>query len=309
MSQAFTGLLAYPVTPLTHDDEPDLGALAQLVRNAAGGGVSGITVLATSGAGVVFDRAERRAVTAAAVQAAAGCAGPGESAIPVYSAVSAASTREGVNLAKDAEQAGAEGLLLAPFSYLPLSDEEVRELFERVAEATRIPLCFYNKPIQTQHDVTAETLAVLTKTANLVAVKESMRRADLAARVQQLRDAVGSGFSIGLSADVQLLSTLPEVDAWHTGLAALMPREYAQVWRNTRSGSPQGNSLARLSSVAAALGNIPRSIGALYALAAILGTGTTGPRGPFSHATQEDVESLERCLQSDAVLEGLTPAT
>lgn len=51
MPQAFTGLLAYPITPLTHDGELNLGALARLVRDAAGAGVSGVTVLATSGAG------------------------------------------------------------------------------------------------------------------------------------------------------------------------------------------------------------------------------------------------------------------
>ena len=292
---------------MTHDDELDQGALARLVANAARAGVSGVTVLATSGAGVLFDTAERRAATETAVEAAAGSAGPGESSIPVYSAVSAASTRETVNLAKDAEQVGADGLLLAPFSYLPLSDAEVRELFGQVADATSIPLCYYNKPLQTQYDVTAETLAVLAETANLVAVKESMRRPDLAGRVQELRDAVGAGFSIGLSADVQLLSTLPEADAWHTGLAALMPREYAQVWRNTCSGSPQGNSLARLRSMAAALGDIPRPIGALHVLAAILGTETAGPRGPFAHATTADIKSMIRCLEKEAVLEKMAP--
>lgn len=283
--------------------------MARLVANAAGAGVSGVTVLATSGAGVVFDRAKRRAATEAAVEAAAGSAGPGESPIPVYAAVSAASTREVVNLSKAAVQAGADGLLLDPFSYLPLSDAEVRELFGRVADAISIPLCFYNKPLQTQYDVTAESLAVLAETANLVAVKESMRRADLAGRVQQLRDAVGAGFSIGLSADAQLLSTLPEADAWHTGLAALMPQEYAQVWRNTCSGSLQGNSLARLRSTAAALGNIPRPVGALHALAAILGTGTAGPRGPFAHATTADIQSLIGCLESEAVPEKMALTT
>lgn len=149
MPQAFTGLLAYPVTPLTHDDEHDLGALARLVREAAGAGVSGVTVLATSGVGVVFDRWERRAVTEAPVETLAQLGLPGVAKIPVYSAISAASTREVVHLAKDAEQAGAAGLLLSPFSYLPLSEKEVRALFVQVADITNLPLCFYNKPLQT----------------------------------------------------------------------------------------------------------------------------------------------------------------
>ena len=181
-------------------------------------------------------------MTKAAVEAAALSCQPGAARIAVYSAISAASTREVLHLAQDAEQAGAAGLLLTPFSYLPLSEAEVRALFVRVADATNLPLCFCNKPLQTQYDVTPETLAMLAETANLVAVKESMRRDDFAGRIQELRDHVGDVFSIGLSADVQLLSTLPVADAWHTGLAALLPNEYAQVWRDAWSGSPQGPS-------------------------------------------------------------------
>ena len=104
MTQPFTGLLAYPITPLTHDDEADLGALAQLVRGACQAGISGVSVLATSGAGVTFDRGERSAVVQAAVDAASAA----EGTLPVYAAVSAPSTREIVGLA-GAASAGQTG--------------------------------------------------------------------------------------------------------------------------------------------------------------------------------------------------------
>lgn len=190
MTQPFTGLLAYPITPVTDDGEPKLGALAALVSNAAAAGVSAVTVLATSGAGVTFDRGERNAVVETAVEAvrAGERSGP---RLPVYAAVSAASTREVVHLAKDAQRAGAGGLLLAPFAYVPLSDGEVSSLFASVAESTSLPICFYNKPLQTQYDLTPQTLAFLAENAHVVAVKETMRREDIAGRVQQLRDSVG----------------------------------------------------------------------------------------------------------------------
>ncbi|MDJ0313340.1 hypothetical protein, partial [Arthrobacter sp. H35-D1] len=56
-----------------------------------------------------------------------------------------------------------------------------------------------------------------------------------------------------------------------------------------------------------ALGDIPRPIGALHALAAILGTETAGPRGPFVHATTADIKSMIRCLETEAVLEKMAP--
>ena len=84
--------MAYPITPLTHDAEADLGALALLVRGAGQAGSSGVTVLATSGAGVTFDRAERQLAVQTAVESAlmAGASeGARDSVLPVCAAVSA----------------------------------------------------------------------------------------------------------------------------------------------------------------------------------------------------------------------------
>ncbi|AIY00591.1 hypothetical protein ART_0992 [Arthrobacter sp. PAMC 25486] len=295
MTQPFTGLVAYPITSLAHDGEPDLISFAHLVRNTAFAGLPGVTVLATSGAGVTFDRAERQSVVQTAVESAlmvGTSEGSRESILSVYTAVSAPSTREVVRLAEDAERAGAAGLVLAPFSYLPLSDREVRVLFMAVAEATALPICFYNKPAQTQFDVSPATLAFLAANARVMAVKDTMRRDNVAGRVRELREAVGQAFSIGLSSDVQLLAELPEVDAWHTGLAGLLPGEYANVWRLARAGGLQGASLARLQTIAQSLAGMPHAIGALHALSNVIGVPTAGPRGPFAAATQEETWQL-----------------
>ncbi len=290
MSQPFTGLIAYPITPLTNDDEPDLASLAHLVRNVAFTGASGVAVLATSGAGVTFDRAERQLAVQTAVEATLAVGtndGARESVLPVYAAVSAPSTREVLRLAQDAERAGAAALLLTPFSYLPLSDTEVRALFGAVAEVTGLPICFYNKPVQTQFDVSPATLAFLAVNAHVMAIKDTMRRDGVAGRVSDLKDAVGPDFSIGLSSDVQLLEQLPDVDAWHTGLAGMLPGEYAEVWRAARNGADQGAGLVRLQKIAHLLAGMPHPIGALHALGTALRVPTPGPRGPFSAATDD----------------------
>ncbi len=295
MTQPFTGLVAYPITPLGDDGEPGLAALAQLVRNAVSAGVSGVTVLATSGAGVTFDRGERSAVVRTAVEAVlevGTSGGAGESVRPVYAAVSGPSTRDVVHLARDAEQAGAGGLLLAPFSYLPLTDVEVRQLFTTIADATGLPMCFYNKPAQTQFDVSTETLAHLAANARVVAIKETMRREDVAGRAGRIRDAVGPDFSIGLSADVPLLEQLPDADAWHSGLAALLPADYLDVWRSLKAGAPQGASLERLKRIARTLEGMPHPIGALHAACNTIGVPTAEPRGPFAAATHQETWQL-----------------
>lgn len=295
MTLPFAGLLAYPITPLRDDDELDSASLAHLVRNASFAGISGVSVLATSGAGVTFDRGERQAVVQTAVESAAMVGtseGLRESTMPVYAAVSAPSTLEVVRLAQDAQSAGASGLLLAPFSYLPLSDTEVRALFLAVSEATTLPICFYNKPMQTHFDVRPVTLAYLASNTHLRAVKDTMRREDVVGRVGELRAAVGPNFSIGLSSDVQLLDERPDVDAWHSGLAGMLPGEYIRVWRLAQAGAPQGASLARLQAIAHALAGMTHPIGALHALSNVIGVPTAAPRGPFAAATLEETWQL-----------------
>lgn len=299
MPQPFTGLIAYPITPLTNDGELELGSLTRLVRGAAAAGVAAVSVLATSGAGVTFNRAERHAVAEAAVAAVMAETKQGTAPIHVYAAVSAASTREVVCLAKDAQRAGVSGLLLAPFSYLPLSDIEVRALFEAVADATDLPLCFYNKPAQTHYDISAMALDHLTRSAHVVAVKETMRRDNIAARLRELRDAVGPDVSLGLSSDAHLLDQLPQSDAWHTGLAALLPGLYVQVWRAACSGLEQGEALSKLRGLAKVLSEWPHAVGTLHGLAQTLGVRTAAPRGPFAPARPQDIAALKSTFELD----------
>jgi 4-hydroxy-tetrahydrodipicolinate synthase len=211
MRKSFRGLIAYPITPLTVDGDPHLGRVAGLAAAAAAAGVDGVSVLATSGAGISFGRAERQAVAEAAVQA----VGPWRT--PVYVAVSAPSTREIVALARDADAAGAAGLLLTPFAYLPLSDEEVRSLFIEVGDASSLPICFYNKPAQMHYDLSADMLHELARSAPIAGVKETSLRDGLTARVQSLRDAGGPDVAVGLSGELALLRDQPAADAWHTG--------------------------------------------------------------------------------------------
>ncbi|MGO3813923.1 MAG: dihydrodipicolinate synthase family protein, partial [Cellulosimicrobium funkei] len=183
---AFRGLLAYPITPLTDDDVPDLDALGRLVRDAAGAGVDGVVVLASSGAGVTFDPDEREAVVRAAVAAGS----TGATAVPVHVAVSGASTREVLARARAARDAGADGLVLAPFSYLPLDEAEVVALFEAVAADVDLPVCFYNRSVQTAYDLTPGALAHLARTTTVVAVKDAASTpARPGGRVAELRDA------------------------------------------------------------------------------------------------------------------------
>src|SRR3954463_6216345 len=105
-------------------------------------GVDSIGLLGSTGTYAYLTRAERRR----AVEAAAGCLG---GRVPLIVGVGALRTDDAQDLARDAAAAGADGLLLAPVSYTPLTEEEVFQHFVSVAGATSLPLCIYNNPSTT----------------------------------------------------------------------------------------------------------------------------------------------------------------
>ncbi len=288
---SFRGLLAYPITPLLPDDAPDLAALAHLVRGAVAGGVDGVTVLASSGAGVTFDAAERDAVVRAAVDAAHG-------RVPVHVAVSGASTREVLARARAARDGGADGLVLAPFSYLPLVEDEVVAVFEALADAVDLPVCYYNRSVQTAYDVTPGALARLARTTTVTAVKDpASTPARPTGRVAALRTAVhGLDVSVGLSGDPALVAGADAADAWHTGLAALVPAEHVALRRARVEGTaPEPEAAAWLRDLTAVLAAL-RPVSGFHALANLLGVPTAPPRGPSLPVPPDGVARLREVV-------------
>lgn len=310
----FAGLLAYPITPLGPDGLPSVGAVARLVQDAVRAGVDGIVVLASSGAGTSFTPEERADVVEAAVRAARET-GPGHagSAVPVHVAVAAASTTEVLRHAVAAQAGGAAGLVLTPFSYVPLVDDEVVALFEAVAAETDLPVCFYNRPAQSGYDVTPEVVAHLARTARVQGLKDPAGRDGAAARLQAVRAGVGDApFSVGLSGDVAMaagaFSTLPPSDAWHTGVAALVPAEYVAVRRAHVARRPLDavDERSWLLALARELSEL-RPVAALHTLAEMLGVLTGPPRGPLL-ATAPDQTADLRAVLARRPAGGLDPS-
>lgn len=78
--------------------------------------------------------------------------------------------------------AGASGVAVLAASgaggLFPLA--AVRPLSVSVADATILPICFCNKPVQTPFDVSPESLAFPAANAHVAAIKETMRRENAA---------------------------------------------------------------------------------------------------------------------------------
>ncbi len=114
----FEGLSAFPTTPTNADGEVDAVALARVLDRLAEAKVGSIGLLGSTGAYAYLSREERRRAVEAAKESI------GER-VPLLVGVGALRTDHAQQLARDAEAAGADALLLAPVSYAPLTQEEV----------------------------------------------------------------------------------------------------------------------------------------------------------------------------------------
>ncbi|MBN8933675.1 MAG: dihydrodipicolinate synthase family protein, partial [Rhizobium pusense] len=128
MARRFRGLSAFPITPADEAGRVDVEAFSALIERLDVAAVDSVGILGSTGIYMYLTREERRR----AIEAAAAIL---KGRRILMAGVGALRTDEAVALARDAEAAGADALLLAPVSYTPLTQEEAYHHFAAVAGA------------------------------------------------------------------------------------------------------------------------------------------------------------------------------
>jgi len=176
MSQPlFRGAFPALVTPF-RDGEVDEKAFRQLVERQIAGGVHGLVPVGTTGETATLSHDEHRRVVETCVEVAAG-------RVPVIAGAGSNSTEESVELARFAEQIGADAVLSVVPYYNKPTQEGLFQHFSAVARATALPILLYSVPGRTVVDLTIDTIARLREAHdNIVGVKDAtadMGRASL----------------------------------------------------------------------------------------------------------------------------------
>lgn len=232
-----SGLSAFSLTPVDGAGRVDTDHLQRLVARLAETDVASIGVLGSTGSYMYLSAAERARALRAAVEAAGGT--------PVLAGVGDMSTAQVLTHCCAAEEAGAAALLLAPVSYLPLSEEEVAGLAQTVAAQVALPLCLYNNPGTTHFNMRPQLVARLAEIERIDAVKNPAPTdpAQAAADLAQLRDMVPSGFVCGYSGDAMIAPMLDAgADAWYSVLGGTLPDLALALWSATPAARAEINA-------------------------------------------------------------------
>lgn len=161
----FTGSGAAIVTPFS-GGEVDLPALKRLLDFQLENGTDAIIACGTTGEASTMTRQERMRVIAC-------CAEHVNGRVPVIAGSGSNSTEVAVELSKDAERAGADGLLLVTPYYNKASQQGLIRHYERIAGAVSLPCILYDVPSRTGVRIAPETYRELAKHENILGVKEA----------------------------------------------------------------------------------------------------------------------------------------
>lgn len=212
----WTGVFPAVTTPFTSSGELDLEFLNRHVAWLLGRGCAGIVPLGSLGEGATLDLEEKRTVMRACVQAAGGR--------PVIAGIAGLSTREAVGLAKAAQEAGCQGLMVLPPYVYSTDWREMKAHVKTVMESTPLPCLLYNNPVAYTTDFLPEQVLELAgEVKQLEAIKDSS--ADVR-RIATLRSQVGNKLTILVGLDPLVVTGVHSgARGWIAGVANALPGE------------------------------------------------------------------------------------
>ncbi len=136
------------------------------VTNLLSAGVQGLVPMASMGEYTSMEREERRAVAEAVIEEASGRA-------KVVVGTGAPSTRHAVELSRDAEAAGADGVMVVTPFYIKPSRQALREHYETLRKAIEIPIMAYNLPSFTGVELPADLTLKMASAGTIQGLKDS----------------------------------------------------------------------------------------------------------------------------------------
>ena len=185
----FRGSITALVTPM-QNGSLDEEAFRSFVEWQIEEGSHGLVPVGTTGESPTLSHDEHKRVVEVCVEAANG-------RVPVIAGAGSNNTREAIDLAKFAEGAGADALLVVTPYYNKPNQEGLYQHYKAINDAVGIPIFIYNIPPRSVIDMSVETMARLFELKNIAGVKDATGKVD---RISLQRDAMGADF-IQLSGD------------------------------------------------------------------------------------------------------------
>lgn len=178
----FKGAGVAIVTPMKANEDVNYEKLEELINFQIDNGTDCIVIAGTTGESSTLTMEEHRDVIKAAVEFT-------KHRVPVVAGTGSNCTRTAIQLSKEAEEAGVDGLLIVTPYYNKATQDGLINHYSQIAQSTKCPIIMYNVPGRTGCNLMPETVATLfNKEDNIVGLKEATGNMAQASRTMYLTD-------------------------------------------------------------------------------------------------------------------------
>ena len=165
-AQIIQGSIVAIVTPMFEDGTVDWKGLEKLVEWHIEQGTNSIVAVGTTGEASTLSMEEHTQVIKEIIRVA-------NKRIPIIAGTGANSTREAIELTKEAKELGADAALLVTPYYNKPTQEGLFQHYKAIAEAVDLPQILYNVPGRTGVDMSNETVIRLADIPQIVGIKDA----------------------------------------------------------------------------------------------------------------------------------------
>ena len=178
----FKGAGVAIVTPMKDNFEVNYDKLEELINQQIDAGTDAIIIAGTTGESSTLTMEEHHDVIKAAVEFT-------KHRVPVVAGTGSNCTKTAIQLSKEAEEAGVDGLLIVTPYYNKATQAGLIGHYSQIADSTKCPIIMYNVPGRTGCNLLPETVAELVKSKeNIVGLKEATGNMAQASKTMNLTD-------------------------------------------------------------------------------------------------------------------------
>ena len=287
------------VTPFTETDEVNVDVLRQLVGFHTENQSAGVLLLGSTGEAIMLTADERRKIIDAVLDEANG-------KTPVMVGVAAVSTRQTIENARYAKEAGAAAGLIVQPPYIKPTQTALYHYFKDVADAVDMPLIIYNNPERCGVNVEPETIARLAQHQNIVAIKEAGPNPYGVMRTVEL---TRGEFNV-LCCDCPFYALIPVVmssggKGTSNVTGSLCPREMAEIskpWENYKDAEAMRKYLYRYLPLIRMMYSESNPVPLKWALNQV-GANVGKPRKPLQELGEANQRAMRQTMERLGILD------
>lgn len=299
IAQTFPGVYAAMATPINRDGDVDPVGIRNVVNYLFENGVDGLSILGSTGEGPSLTIGQRQHTLEASLEAANGRGA-------VFTGAASSVVSEVIASLKTIAGTGAQGALVPPPYYYRLDTEGIIGYYQRIAEASPVPIIMYNIPSMTKLQIPLQAVRVLIAHPNIMGLKDSSGDFGYFSSLARIARE-SEGFTLYTGSDTMLAASLFVGGHGIIGGAVnVVPDVMTAIYRAYQQGDT-ANAVALAEKVVQAnaamqVGTFPAPMKGQYVLKGLCERYTAAPIPPLTDA---EMEQLRHQLTDAGVLQSL----